>query len=326
MPDLTSLPDDLTDREWLSAVQDIGKSSGFAESLDDNHHVVFGMAETDSLFVGFETVAGARSLGADGLPLAMSLGQRCGWSHLSLLARRDSWWRKETVWRFFDERIDNGFFENFDRIVFYGAGPAGYAAAAYSVAAPGSTVIAIAPQATLNPDRAGWDERFAEHRALDFTSRYGFAPEMTEAANCVFVVYDPAERLDAMHASLFHGRHVHRIRHRRGGPGAIDADLRTLGVFERLLKDAAKDTLSAQSLYQGLRARHRHTPWLRAALARVMAENRPFLTGLFCRAALRQQNVPRFSTLLDEAERELARAGRRLPPEAGNAPQEASGL
>ena len=40
------------------------------------------------------------------------------------------------VYGFFDQILDDGFFDEFDTIIFYGAGPCGYAATAYSVAAP----------------------------------------------------------------------------------------------------------------------------------------------------------------------------------------------
>jgi hypothetical protein len=43
--------------------------------------------------------------------------------------------------------VDDGFFDEFEQVIFYGSGSSGYAAAAFSVAAPGATVIAVQPQA-----------------------------------------------------------------------------------------------------------------------------------------------------------------------------------
>ncbi|MEJ6745505.1 MAG: hypothetical protein QNK98_01850 [Yoonia sp.] len=51
--------------------------------------------------------------------------------------------------------IDDGFFEDFYNVLFYGTHGGTYAAAAYSVAAPGCTVLALRPQATLDPRIAG---------------------------------------------------------------------------------------------------------------------------------------------------------------------------
>ena len=44
-----------------------------------------------------------------------------------------------------DELRDSGFFARFRRVIFYGASMGGYAAAAFSSAAPGATVILISP-------------------------------------------------------------------------------------------------------------------------------------------------------------------------------------
>ena len=81
-----------------------------------------------------------------------------------------------TVW------MMTGFFDDFDHVVFYGAGPCKYAAAAFSVAAPAATVDAIQPQTTLDPRITDWDDRYMKMRRTDFTSRYGYAPDMLDAA------------------------------------------------------------------------------------------------------------------------------------------------
>ncbi len=313
MPDRVTLPDTLSDSEWLDRLDEIGTERGYFSTLGKKHSAVFGDAGSRVLLVAFESLAQIRAGSPDGLPLGFEVAEPRGWSHLTLIARRETWFRSRHVWRFFDRQIDSGFFEEFDRVIFYGAGMSGYAAAAFSVACPGASVIAIAPQATLSPSRARWDERFTEHRACDFTTRYGYAPDMLDAADTAYIVYDPAEREDAMHAALFGAPHVHHVLYRRGGAGAIDADLRAMGVLERVFEDAASDGLVPISFHAALRRRREHTPWLRAAMARVMAAERPYLTGLFARAAMRRQPVPRFAKVLETAEADLMREGRRLP-------------
>ena len=89
---------------------------------------------------------------------------------------------------------------------------ASHAACAYSVAAPGAAVLAVQPRATLDPRRAGWDLRHTGVRRSDFTSRYGYAPDMVEAARAVWLMLDPFEPLDAMHGALFHGPNIHILR------------------------------------------------------------------------------------------------------------------
>lgn len=100
----------------------------------------------------------------------------------------------------------------------------GYAAAAFSVASPGATVICLQPQATLNPRITGWDKRFAPHRRLSFEDRYGYAPDMIDAAKDVFVLYDPSVRDEFAQASLSHKAHTTMVplRHMSGD---LEADL-----------------------------------------------------------------------------------------------------
>jgi hypothetical protein len=110
------------------------------------------------------------------------LFKKNGWSHLSIILDGDTWFHDPKVYAYFNRLDDDGFFDDFDHVVFYGAGPCKYAAAAFSVAAPGATVDAIQPQTTLDPRITDWDDRYMKMRRTDFTSRYGYAPDMLDAA------------------------------------------------------------------------------------------------------------------------------------------------
>jgi hypothetical protein len=308
-----TLSEDLTDTEWLCELEEIGEDRGYFAPLGDDHSVVFTEGDPSVLFVSFETRANIRSSNPNGLPIGFAHPEAQGWSHLSLVANSETWFRSRHVWGFFDRMVDDAFFEDFDRVIFYGAGMCGYAAAAYSVAAPGATVILVAPQATLDARLTEWDDRFIHMRRTDFTRRYGYAPDMIEAADRAFVVYDPGEELDAMHATLFVRPNVDRIRYRRGSAGAIDADLKAMGVFETVLDEAAEGRLDRMAFIRALRARRIHLPYLRALLARVHIEDRPWLTVLLCRAVLRTHRTPRFRHFLEQAAHDLQRQGRRVP-------------
>ena len=308
-----ALSGDLTDTQWLCELEEIGEELGYFSPLGDDHAAVFVDRSQDVLFVAFETVPGVRMTSETGLPLGFDVCERRGWSHMTLLAMKDIWYRDRQIYAFFDRMIDNGFFEEFDKVIFYGAGMCGYAAAAFSVTAPGATVIAVSPQATLTRSLTEWDDRFPELRKCDFTSRYGYAPDMLEAADAAFILYDPDEVEDAMHATLFRGPNIHRYRYRRGRSGAIDADLRAMGLVSSLAEAAANGHLTPVRLARKLRARRRHIPYLRALLARVMREDRPYLTAVLCRAIIADRPIPRFRTYLEKAEAQLKAEGRPLP-------------
>ena len=301
-----ALSDDLTDTQWLVQLEDIGEEEGYFSPLGDNHAAVFVDRSQDVLFVSFETLPAVRSVSETGMPLGFDVCESRGWSHLTILAMKDTWYRSHFVYGYFDRLVDEGFFEDFDKVIFYGAGMCGYAAAAFSVVAPGATVIAVSPQATLSRALTEWDGRFEGTRRMDFTSRYGFAPDMLEAADAAYLIYDPDEVEDAMHAALFRGPNIFKHRYRRGRSGAIDGDLRTMGLISRICDEAAAGTLSPVALARKMRARRKHMPYLRALLARVIAEDRPFLTALLCRAVLADRPIPRFRHHLEAAEARLA--------------------
>ena len=208
--------EDYSKSEWMDAVKQVAQNGGFYEALGSRHHAMF-LEKSSTLLVSFETINGMRALSSMAQPLGWEMVRSEGWSHLCLASEGDTWFRDEPVYAFFDRLIDDGFFDGFDRVVFYGAGPGGYAAAAFSVAAPGAKVVAIQPQATLDPSVTEWDDRFVEMRRTDFTSRFGYAPDMLDAAEAAFVIYDPTVPLDAMHASLFTRPNVTKLRMRRMG-------------------------------------------------------------------------------------------------------------
>ena len=72
-------------------------------------------------------------------------------------------------------------------------------------------------QATLDRAATEWDDRFPSARRIDFSGRYSDAAHLLDAADTALLLYDPEEKEDAMHASLFRSPNVIRHRYRRGG-------------------------------------------------------------------------------------------------------------
>lgn len=297
-PDLSKL----ARGEWLAALRKIGQERGFAEPLGKAHAGVF-VEQGDTLLVSFESMSGIEALSDTKTPMGWEMIRSHGWSTLSVLSHGDTWFRDARVYGFFDQLLDDGFFDEFERVVFYGAGPCGYAAAAYSVAAPGARVLLLQPQATLDPRVTEWDERFVEQRRRDFTSRYGFAPDMLDAAHQAHVIYDPLERMDAMHSALFERHNTRRFRAPFMG-GALQSEFRVLDLMPSLLAATAEDRLDTQCFAQLMRARRNHAPYLRKLLARLDADDRPGLSRLLCQNVIRRMKAPRFRRRLAELEAE----------------------
>ncbi|MFQ6552889.1 phosphoadenosine phosphosulfate reductase [Aestuariibius insulae] len=264
---------------WLSRIEDIVLDHGEFEPLGPDHSAVF-LPGGNRLIVTFETIDHILE-SPDAEPLGFRYTRKHGWSSLSLFSDGKSWFRHEAIYQSMDRMIDEGIFESFEQVVFFGAGPCGYAAAAYSVAAPGSTVIAVRPQATLDPTLAGWDDRFRDSRHQDFTSRYGYAPEMIEGADKVFVLYDPHNRRDAMHAALFHKPQTELL----ACPMNLlrtDKDIDAIGLLDPMIEAAMSGNLTRNLFYALYRHRRFHLPYLRGLVLMLEARGKHDLAARVC--------------------------------------------
>lgn len=283
--------------DWLSAMDAIAEDDGYLEPLGKSHWAFFA-EDRPNLLVTFERAESIRAR-EDQLPAAYAMCKARGWSLLTLIAEGETWWRDRAVWGYFDRLVDDAFFDDFDQVLFMGAGPAGHAACAYAVTAPGCRVLAIAPRATLDPDIAGWDRRNLAARRLDFRSRYGYAPDMTEGAGRVWLVHDPLHAPDAMHAALFRAPWVTLLKARHTGE-TIERALAGTQLIDKLAEDAMAGTLTPAGFARHWRSRRSYPPYLRGLLAQAAAQKRPGLEAMICRSVTRRMRAPRFAARLAE--------------------------
>jgi hypothetical protein len=302
MPTLDSSLADLPTKQWLHQVEQIADEDGYLQPLGKRHHAIF-MEEGATLLVSFETLQGIQALSELGQPLGWDMLKQLGWSSLCVTSDGDTWFRDPSVYAYFDRLIDDGFFDEFDQVIFYGAGPCAYAAAAYSVASPGATVIAIQPQATLDPRLTEWDNRFTDMRIHDFSTRYGYAPDMLEAAERAYVFYDPREKLDAMHAALFTRPNVTKLRMRFMGD-ALQTDLLEMDIWATILEAAATDELTENHFAKLYRARRDYRPYLRNMLDALEGEERKHLIELLCVNVNSRMRMRRFRATLRDLHRD----------------------
>lgn len=281
---------------------------GFQDRLDEDHWVSF-VARGPNLLVTFEPFADCIGGSETGLPLALDFADEKNWSVLHFAAARETWFRARAIYDFLDEMVDDAFFENFDQVMFYGAGMSGYAAAAFSVVAPGASVLAIRPQATLDTDRAGWDHRYRQARRLRFDDRYGYAPDMLEGAQSALILYDPTEHLDAVHASLFQGPNVTRLKcpHLKD---RIELSLREMDLLHRLIESVANRSFRVPEFHRLMRARRGHSRYLHNLLFDLDRQKNPYRTALLCRHVLSRTDSAEFRRRLQSSKEELAAQGR----------------
>lgn len=295
---------DLDRDDWYEAVEELAEEDGYFEPLGNSYSAVFHEAGP-RLIVTFEEFGEVHAR-TNREPRGFDMVRRNGWSHLCILSEGGRWYRDQRLYRYFDRLVDDGFFEDFDQVLFFGAGQGGYAAAAYSVAAPGSHVLAVRPVATLDPTQAGWDRRYRSDLRLGFTDRYGYAPDMLEAAAQAWIVFDPREREDAMHAALYRAPNVVALRAFGQGADIVPA-LDKLGILNAMIETAMEGSLDLAAFGRLYRARHRQTDYLRRILKRLEGEGRLALAARLCRGVLKTQKRPRFAKALDRIETELSK-------------------
>ena len=294
---------ELEREDWFSGLEALAEEHGYYEPLGDKHVAAF-IDAGPCLLVTFESFDEIVEGNRNREPRGFSMVRQHGWSHLSIISNGPSWFRESRVYRYFDRLVDDGFFEDFEQVLFYGVHRGGYAATAFSVAAPGARILALRPVATLDPKVAFWDGRYRSDRRLNFNDRYGYAPDMIEAAAEAFVVFDPYETLDAMHGSLFNRPNATHLRTVALGD-KVETGLDTLKALEPLMLAAMEGELNPQLFGEIYRPRHQNVPYLRMLLALTERQNKYALAKRICDHVLSKKDLPFFARRKEIAETKL---------------------
>lgn len=285
-----------TDRDsWLAIMAEIGEEEGAFRPIGARHWALL-VEDGPTLLVSFETIETARAR-AGQMPYAHDFAAARGWSHLCLIADGATWYRDPAVYAYFDGLVDEDFFDGFDHVLFYGAGMGGYAACAFAVAAPGAKVLALNPRATLSPAIAGWDNRNRAARRLDFTSRYGYAPDMLDGVSGAVVIHDPTLPEEAMHAALFRAPYVTRLSARHIGE-RLEPSLITMGLMPTLIEHALAGTLDVARFAKIWRNRRDFGVYLRVVLNKASLAKRPKREIMICRSVTARLRAPGFERRL----------------------------
>ncbi|MEM7470917.1 MAG: phosphoadenosine phosphosulfate reductase [Pseudomonadota bacterium] len=291
---------------WNSELRSLGEKHGFFEELGADHSALF-VKSGGTLIVTFENLDHVFEHG-ERLPWGFDFVQKQGWSILGLMAHDWTWYRDKDVYAFFDRLRDEGFFEQFDRVVFYGASMGAYAACAFCAACPDATVVAISPQATLDRDLCSWETRYQKAWFRDFNAAYGYAPKESAAARELFLFYDPLEPLDAMHAALFQGENVTKLKCRFQGH-RIASGLIQMGLLKPIVGACVDGTMTHAGFYRMLRARRTFRRYLRELLQRINERRHPLLIALLAEHVLAQGAAPMFRRKLNAANQLLEKRG-----------------
>ena len=279
--------------------------TGFFRPLGKEHTAIY-VEAGKTLIVTFENLDHVMERNEDRRPWGFDFINSQGWSILGMMAHGWTWYRDADVIAFFDELARDRFFEQFDQVVFYGASMGAYAAAAFSAACPGATVIAISPQATLERDIASWETRYHKAWIRDFSGHYGYAPASVTKARKMYLMFDPREPLDAMHAALFQGDNITKLKCRFQGH-RIASGLIQMKLLKPIITSCVDGTLTPTEFYRMIRARHELRRYQRDLLSKIDEKRHPGLVVILAEYVLARGNGPMFRRKMMAARKRIAR-------------------
>jgi len=207
------------------------------------------------------------------------------WSILGIVSKSHIWFREERLHQVFLDLMNSGFFKAFKRVVFAGGSKGGYGALAFSSVAPGSTVIAINPQSSLDSKLVPWETRYP---IGDWKGLFRDGAEEIRNAGKVFVFYDPFCEPDRLHAERIVGGNVSYLRCRYLDHGIATCFLK-MNILKPVMAGLTNGTLSEQQFWVLYRNRRKALRYARNLLDAVISRHRVGLAERVCRSM--QQDV-----------------------------------
>lgn len=124
---------------------------------------------------------------------------KMGHSVLAIKARAPDWFLKPDLATFFRSPEFGHVAKRKKRIILYGLSMGGFGAMAYSTRIPGSVVLAISPQTTLDPAKVPWEKRFDYALGENWTGPLGDINALKPAHAEAYAIYCPANKFDGPH-------------------------------------------------------------------------------------------------------------------------------
>ena len=293
--------------EFKEGLREIGKRDGFFEEIGTKHSGLY-IKQGSTLIVTFENLDHVERGDGERMPWGYEFVKKQGWSMLGMMAHGWTWYRDEAVFDFFDRLRDEKFFDQFENVVFYGASMGGYAASVFSAAVPGSKVILISPQATIDPKRVPWENRYPKAKNQPFDGRYSYGPDMIKSASKAFVFIDPHQKLDKKHANLFDPSDI-EIYHSFYCGHRIASLWQQFGMLKPVILECVDGSLTKKSFYHMLRARKDNRRYQREMLTRLEKKGRDKLVIQYCTAVLARGHGPFFQKALNAAKKRIKLKG-----------------
>ncbi|MFZ1470585.1 MAG: hypothetical protein WAT09_16665 [Paracoccaceae bacterium] len=242
---------------------------GFMLELD--HHVLTWLpGRGERLVVSFDNLAAVRET-ADRQIWGQGFLLAQGFDLLGLQIKRRDWYRDAQTIRALEDLRDDGFFRRFPAVSMYGSSMGGFGALAFAPLAPGCTVMALAPQRSLDQTLCPYESRYRHGRlTTDWSLPFGDAAQGVRAASRAYIGFDPTLTEDRLHAESMAGPNVTFLPMRAMGHKLPPALLK-MGLLKPLSLAAFTAQLELPAFARMMRARRDSMPWRAEFLARCRA-------------------------------------------------------
>lgn len=242
---------------------------GFMLELD--HHVLtFLPGQGKRLVVSFDNLAAVRET-EDRIIWGQKFLMAQGHDILGLQVKRRDWFRDRQIIDALTGLRDAGFFRAYPAVSMYGSSMGGFGALAFAPLSPGCTVMAFAPQRSLDTALCPYETRYRHARlTTDWSLPFGDAAQGLQAASRVYIAYDPALPDDVAHARALEAPHVTFLPMRHMGHKLPPALLK-MGLLKTISQAAFEARLELPDFARMMRARRDSTPWRADFLARCLA-------------------------------------------------------
>lgn len=234
-------------------------------------------------------------------PWCYELLEKKGISQLGIMmGRRNDWFRHGDLFDYFDGLKADGFFDQFDDVLFYGSSMGGYGACAFAAAAPGARILALMPQTTLAPDLVPDEKRYRRAFARgDWEDpRYRDGVDGVAVSSQTQLLYDPYFPKDRLHADRLKGANVQHLKAFFAGHN-VTRTLQFNGMLRIVLERAlANDPVGEMEYYRLYREARRSAPsHMRNLALRAVEEGSASRLGVVLQEAdeRTEANFPRFS-------------------------------
>lgn len=251
------------------------------------------------LYVSFDNLASVRADSKARDPWGYGFAAKSEWSSLGVLCYRPNWFRIPRLHDEFSRLADQGFFDQYRKVVFTGTSMGAYAACAFSSLVPGSTVIAFSPQSTLMPGLADWDERYPSGTAADWSGPLADAAQELRSVARAWILYDPRVEADRRHAERLRGDNVTLLRARYSAHFTAQY-LRQIGALSTFVRECVTGEMSEGRFYQMYRTGRDYRRYL-DGLVKQASEHPNFAVRRRMAEVLRQNNRPGLANDLDKS-------------------------